>query len=236
MIQYDVKKFIEDSLVTPLLISSPLLYVPLFHGTDQSILNMTDEERAYARNSCLTIIPRLLSAYLENNFINNLSRFRNFVDLQSFQKISNAYTRANGLHNNSAYYEYDHTYLTNDLDRAYDYAKNATVFGELGYTTYYLYKGIQKFRFTPPELSSSEQLALEFIKKSSQKVAQPVVLMFLGLEKTLLSSERGNEANYSDLIDSFINNQYYAVSLQYLGKLDFNKGIPIDIRQIPIKK
>lgn len=232
-----MKKFIENSLVTPLLIKSPLLYVPLFHGTDQSILNMTKDERAYAKHACLTIIPRLLSTYIEYDFFNNLSAFRKASDINFFQNVSKAYVTANGLTNNSTFYEYEHTYLTNNLDRAYNYALNASIFGELGFIAYQLYKGIQKFEFKFPELSASEQIALDFIKKSSLKKAQPVVLMFFGLEKSLLAYETGisNVFDLNDIITSFMQNEFSTSSFRYLGKLDFSKGIPIDITQIPVK-
>ena len=238
MIQYDVKKFIENSLVTPLLIKSPLLYVPLFHGTDQSILNMTKDERAYAKHACLTIIPRLLSTYIEYGFFNNLSTFRKASDVNFFQKVSKAYIIANGLANNSTLYEYEHTYLTNNLDRAHNYALNASIFGELGFTADQLYKGIKKFEFKLPELSTSEQIALDFIKKSSLKKAQPVVLMFFGLEKSLLAYETGisNVLDLNDIIISFMQNEFSSSSLRYLGQLDLSTGIPIDITQITIKK
>ena len=116
----------------------------MYHGTDQNVLNMTEDERRRAAYVCGEISRISYSVLKENNvsFITNtaeqiISKNR----LGDYWFIAcNAMIKYESRVNNSALYQYDDLYITNSIERAMRYAKNIFVFVEQGSISYDLYK------------------------------------------------------------------------------------------------
>ena len=204
----------------------------MYHGTDQNVLNMTEDERRRAAYVCGEISRISYSVLKENNvsFITNtaeqiISKNR----LGDYWFIAcNAMIKYESRVNNSALYQYDDLYITNSIERAMRYAKNSFVFGEQGSVAYDLYKGATFFTdFT--SLLSNEEIDVfnEFLFMANRE-KQPVVVLFEDLPIEDIRFENGNRINGLDVYsDNLIGS--YRLSNKGKYKLTEMKAIRVSV-------
>ena len=128
---YDLKSTIADAVLREYLEHSPNCTIPLFHGTDRALYDMSMENRAVLRGACGTVIDFLLPIYESHNFEGISSQNKSAILGALHVKVLNAYNKAALRRNNCATYQYNETYLTFNPDKANVYAQNAWVCGVL---------------------------------------------------------------------------------------------------------
>ena len=68
MSNYNLKSIISKPLLQHVLSANDACLMPLFHGTDMAVFQMTPEARAELRKYCGIVIDYLLPVYEENRF------------------------------------------------------------------------------------------------------------------------------------------------------------------------
>ncbi len=143
---------------TKLVETTPMETVPLYHGTDSRILAMSPEERRIFREDCLLATDFLWTLFepyfsgrcevplnepglegktkLEMKLKELKGPLQFDLDQTRYNNLFDALHRIAAQKRGSEQYQYDNFYLTNDLDRAIDYAKKAFAFGEVGLNAY----------------------------------------------------------------------------------------------------
>ena len=184
----------------------------MYHGTDQNVLNMTEDERKRAAYVCGEISKISYGVLKENNVsyttntaeqVLSKSRLRDY-----WFTVCSAMIKYEGRLNNSTLYQYDELFITNSIERAKIYAKNSFIYGEQGSIAYDLYKGASYFTdFNRGLLNEEEDIINEFILMSNRE-RHPVIILFEDLPIEDIRFEngkpvRGFDVYSDDLVDSF---------------------------------
>lgn len=173
-------------------------YPTLYHGTDDRILKMSDEERKAFKNDCIMVSDYLWSIfkpYYETNIMVPINlpgyegcmgmekKLYEFKDAFEYDKSPDDYiTLCYALDRQCArisgneQYDYSYIYLSNQIERAKSYARRSSAFGEIGLTTLQLIEGEKKINL--PEFNPDEKTmaAIHKISSFAKEDAIPVVV------------------------------------------------------------
>ena len=173
-------------------------YPTLYHGTDDRILKMSDEERKAFKNDCIMVSDYLWSIfkpYYETNIMVPINlpgyegcmgmekKLYEFKDAFEYDKSPDDYiTLCYALDRQCArisgneQYDYSYIYLSNQIERAKSYARRSSAFGEIGLTTLQLIEGEKKINL--PEFNPDEKTisAINKISSFAKEDAIPVVV------------------------------------------------------------
>lgn len=173
-------------------------YPTLYHGTDDRILKMSDEERKAFKNDCIMVSDYLWSIfkpYYETNIMVPINlpgyegcmgmekKLYEFKDAFEYDKSPDDYiTLCYALDRQCArisgneQYDYSYIYISNQIERAKSYARRSSAFGEIGLTTLQLIEGEKKINL--PEFNPDEKTiaAIHKISSFAKEDAIPVVV------------------------------------------------------------
>ena len=182
---------------------------PLFHGTDAFIVSMTEEERQDMKQKCFLAIEMLFNLYEKNEY---QKCFDKPTENKEINDLNSIYLQVDALMSKSSSYEYDNTYLTQEIDKAVYYAKIAYHFGELGYFAWKMIKGLELTGYKLPEnITEEQQVALDSVIGFADHDSEPVIFTFKNLPLENLMDEMGCKK----IINS---------NVRYIGTLDFSKA------------
>lgn len=185
------------------------LTIPLYHGTDRKVLAMSPEERAEARKSAFALINYFSKVYVQNKF-----EFKDFRESAIPEhdkhieflkdKLKDCYAHTYHCYGmcisymKSPNYQYDSFYVTGIYNRACDFAKKATHFGEIGDTAYTLWNGANLLGYKID--NSIIENDLELLNRIWQMPSCPILIIFDSMDREQLLFENGNEidTNVSD--------------------------------------
>lgn len=164
---------------------------PMFHGTDTSLIGLSESDRNQLYNVCETIIYSLVALYDENSVDFRDKRLRESRD--SYNDSSNAYYLfAKSRINKSPYYSYGNYYVSNDPERAITYSKEAWIFGETGWVANRLIEGAKALELKLPD-GCEFRRALEVFTTRKLRRKDPVVLMTVNANASELCWENGEK-------------------------------------------
>lgn len=189
----------------------------MYHGTDQSVLNMTEEERRRAAYVCGEI-SRISYGILKENNVSYTTNTKEQVASKNRLKdnwfmVCNAMIKYEGRVNDNALFQYDDLYITNSIERARIYAKNSFIYGEQGSVAYDLYKGASYFTDFNSGVSHEERGIINEFLNMTNRERQPVIVLFENLPIEDILHENGNPVRGLDvytesLVSSFrLNNR-----------------------------
>ncbi len=186
---------------------------PMFHGTDLSLVGMSKDERSHIMNACETVIKSiylLLEPITASDAGNGSGEYAPYFDYRNpiCERLSNlrdsyassydalifAMRRIREFSN----YQYGDFYVTDDIDRAIGYSREAWIFGETGWCANRLLEGAELVGVDLPKDSEFEE-AISIINARKQKEKTPVVLMILDSFVSELLHENGYELDSIDL-------------------------------------
>lgn len=189
----------------------------MYHGTDQNVLNMTEDERRRAAYECGEI-SRISYGILKENNVSYTTNTKEQVASKNRLKDNwfmacNAMIKYEGRVNDNALFQYDDLYITNSIERARIYAKNSFIYGEQGRVAYDLYKGASYFTDFNSGVSHEERGIINEFLNMTNRERQPVIVLFEDLPIEDILHENGNLVRgldvYSEsLVSSFrLNNR-----------------------------
>ena len=146
--------------------------------------------------------------------------------------VVDAFICASSMKANSTWFEYDSVYTTFDPDNAFRYAKRAYICGELGYIAHYLYLGLLCCGIERPEMTVEEESARDIILAAAKEPSDPVVYMYIGIEKERIRKENGQPLCWDRQINLFLENIHHG-NLRIIGDFDITTGVPVDLSSIP---
>lgn len=161
---------------------------PLFHGTDASLIGISQTERESLNNACEIIIHSLCKLFADNSV--NITDERLINSKDNHGNSANAYVYAQARINKSVLYSYDDFYVTNDPSRAAGYSKQAWIYGETGWVANRLVLGAGELGFDLPHDDAFIK-ALELINQRKKKDKDPVILMITNVNSSDCYSEDG---------------------------------------------
>ena len=175
----------------------------MYHGTDQSVLNMTEDERRRAAYVCGEI-SRISYGVLKENNVSYTTNTKEQAASKNRLKdkwtvVCNAMIKYEGRVNDNALFQYDDLYITNSIEKARIYAKNSFIYGEQGSVAYDLYKGASYFTDFNSGLSHEERGIINEFLNMTNRERHPVIVLFedLPIEDILL--ENGNPVRGLDV-------------------------------------
>lgn len=173
--------------------------LPLFHGTDKKILNLSTQEISNIRKFNRIAFDSLYKNLLNNNFNPLSSEFcpkpddpekniklknkKKFDDdcikmfgKTNYQNIVNTFIHADSISNqDSNLWNYNYFFATTGTMRAYNYAALSSWFGELGYFTHWLYTAAIK-KIDLSNIPEIEKEAINYISSIYDNDPQPIIL------------------------------------------------------------
>ncbi|MCR5188940.1 MAG: hypothetical protein K6C97_08390 [Treponema sp.] len=178
------------------------LTIPLYHGTDRKVFAMSPEERTEAKKSAFALINYFSKVYVQNKF-----EFKDFRESAIPEhdkhieflkdKLKDCYAHTYHCYGmctsymKSSNYQYDSFYVTGIYNRACDFAKKATHFGEIGDTAYTLWNGANLLGYEIDNLEIQDDLLI--LNKIWSLPSSPVLIKFDGLVREQLLLESGAE-------------------------------------------
>lgn len=181
----------------------------LYHGTDSYVASMTEEERQDMKQKCFLVIEMLFNLYEKNEY---LKYFDKPTENKQINDLNSIYLQVESLMNKSSSYEYDCTYLTQEIEKAIYYSKIAYHYGELGYFAWEMLKGLELTGYTLPEnITEEQQAAINSIIGFADHNPEPVIYVFKNLPLENLMDEMGCK----EIINP---------NVRYIGQLDFSKA------------
>lgn len=175
----------------------------MYHGTDQSVLNMTEDERRRAAYVCGEI-SRISYSILKENKVSYITNTKEQAASKNRLKddwviVCNAMIKYEGRVNDNALFQYDDLFITNSIERARRYAENSFIFGEQGCVAYDLYKGASYFTDFNSGLSREEREILNEFLNMANIERQPVIVLFEDLPIEDILFENGKPVRGLDI-------------------------------------
>ncbi len=178
------------------------LTIPLYHGTDKKVLSMSAEERAVAKMSAFNLINYYSKIYIQNKFEFRDYRESAFPEHEKHSqflkdKLKDSYSHTYHCYGmatsymKSSNYQYDSFYVTGIYERACDFARNATHFGELGDTAFTLWKGANLLGYEVDNSVIGKDL--DILQTIWQIPSCPIIIKFEGLDREQLLFENGKK-------------------------------------------
>lgn len=162
---------------------------PLFHGTDSSLVDLSQAKRKQLNEACEIIIHDLLKLYKSNSISLTDKRLVDCRD--SYGRSSHAYYYAQARANNSSRYSYGDFYVTNSPARAIYYSLEAWIFGETGWVANRLVEGSKALGLDLPNNGVFQQ-AYALFEMRKQRMKNPEVLIVVNGNATELYTEDGD--------------------------------------------
>ena len=180
-------------------------YPTLYHGTDDRILKMSDEERKAFKNDCIMVSDYLWSIfkpYYETNIMVP-------INLPGYEGCTGMERK---LYEFKDAFEYDKSpddYITlcyalnRQIERAKSYARRSSAFGEIGLTTLQLIEGEKKINL--PEFNPDEKTiaAINKISSFAKEDAIPVVVELSDYDPETILFDNGRPLEW-ELVDECV--------------------------------
>lgn len=230
-------KNILKEMVKSVLLSSNELFIPLYHGTDKNILNMSTDERKEMKDTCSILLHELLKICRKENInISTICQKLRSKNCSPFQvsRLSNVYLRSECAVNNASLYQYNDIYVTNNLARAWQYAKRSYILGEYGDNAYFLYNTLQILGCeVDNNIDAKTAQTLDMVKKAALRKPQPIIVQITGIDKDCLLSENGKHIPHfiEHIIKAYLDNDYfsaYSFKIKDFNDLSSGKILPED--------
>lgn len=175
----------------------------MYHGTDQNVLNMTEDERRRAAYVCGEI-SRISYGILKENNVSYTTNTKEQAASKNRLKddwfiVCNAMIKYEGRVNDNALFQYDDLYITNSIERARRYAENSFIYGEQGCVAYDLYKGASYFTDFDCGLSNEEKNIISEFLSMMNRERHPVIVLFEDLPIEDILFENGNPVRGIDI-------------------------------------
>ena len=165
----------------------------LYHGTDETIWNLTNEKRTEVKTACRKVIEYLAPVYkaklYELQYVQD-KRNKEILGNEYIEFLNSVY-RGISTCDDNALFQYKDFYVTNSFDRAKGYAHKAVYFGEIGYHAHYLRTGAERIGLDLPEASDEVKSAIETILWFDSLPHAPVILSIEGVKTENLTIENG---------------------------------------------
>ena len=161
---------------------------PLFHGTDASLIGISQTERECLNKACEIVIHSLCKLFVDNSVSITDKRLINSKD--DHGNSANAYVYAQARINKSALYSYDDFYVTNNPSRAVDYSKHAYIYGETGWIANRLVIGAGEIGIDLPQ-DDDFLNAIEVINQKKIMERKPIILMVANIHTSDCFRENG---------------------------------------------
>ena len=156
-------------------------HIALYHGTDQFVLDLSEEERLRYYDALqtylkiakreITIIPEKVEGVQEDKVLS-----QRFAFIKSYAKN----------------FKYGNLYTTTDLRKIVNYSKNARFFGEIGEVVYCLRKYVNRNQITISIDPETENALSELYSRIESNVeSRPVYLKTFRIDK-VVADENGN--------------------------------------------
>lgn len=208
----------------------------LYHGTDMSILKMSDAEREKFKRDCINAIDYMWQFILpldeEKVIIEQIIKgkkykiavtkidamFQNIGDDIFYNNIMEAIICNKWRLRNNNLYLYDYTYLTTIPEYAADYAQCSWKFGEIGQIAYRFFELIEKIK--PQEWNPSDKI-LDFLNRLRTFASQspePVIVKVSKCDLSLLYPDTDGAITEDDYDE---NGNLYG-NFCYKGKMKFS--------------
>lgn len=183
----------------------------MYHGTDARILRMSKEEIESFRKDILIVLDYVWPFFepysSEHQHMEYNPKIREHVPVQDaeylrgpleYDKDSTLYTNIvfgiainrNRL-NGSKQWQYEGLYMSYSEWLAWNYARRAVCFGELGMIAYTFLKGAEKIRFRDWNPEGNVCRAIERVKKFGDEKPEPVVVVLEDLDMDHIRGEGG---------------------------------------------
>lgn len=230
--KYNLRDMILQRIPPQAIFDSEQCWIPMFHGTSSSVVNLSlaaRQERIIASKCLIDYTFPLLQKYGVGK-MSPRKQQETFGSLAPL--VADAFVCAGSMKASSTWFEYGSVYTTFDPDNAFRYAKRASICGELGYIAHYLYLGLLCCNIEHPKMTFEEKRSLDLILSAANEPSYPVVYMYIGVEKDRIRKENGRNLSWDRQINLFMENIHHG-NLRILGDFDITTGIPIDINSIP---
>lgn len=213
-------------------------HIPLYHGTDKRLVQMTQEERERYLKSCVSMIEYLRTILLLHK--NELIHWEKVIEEKGgkvlwtnfYQTLLLSEAVLNKEENNSGMnFKYGDLYLTGDKNKAINYARRAFAGGEQGLFAYRLIQGTEilgMLHLDSPEIEQN----VNTIKMFAESEPQPVVLQVSNIDYDCLLLESGEPVNIEeDFLLKGLSYRYtkpYQLNLDDEVSLEFVDSRPFD--------
>jgi len=232
MNKYDLTSLALRNVSADYMMISEKCYIPLFHGTDLNVVNLSEEIRCQRRHASLSLINYAYPILKDKIYGKMKWHDENSVFGEYHQAVMDAYVCAGSIELRTTTFEYDNCYLTPDPDKAFRYASRSHIYGELGYIAYNLCLGLMALGCDVSTMNNDQRNAFEIIEAAHDKAPNPVVYMYLGIPKAKIKKENGEDVDWTRTIGAFLDGCYLG-SYRVLNPFDITKGKIIDIDSIP---
>ncbi len=196
---------------------------PLFHGTDESLIGLSREDRNLINSSCELIIEELMALFAKNQIDMNCMSAPYYWLLKeskdSFDNFWGAYSTAM-KRNKAGLHSYGDFYVTMNPVRAIQFSKVAWILGETGWTTNRLVEGVKILGFDLPKEKRFID-AFRLFEKRRDMLPAPCVLMIINASVGKILEEGGTEPKLRPL-ESAKKNKKIDSSRNYRLDLDPN--------------
>ena len=197
--------------------------VRLFHGTDQRILDMSPEERAVFKETCLYVASQLRDVFIDLEFVESQKdKFRSEKNPHLYYNLVDKLVAYDEMRRGNPLFQYDSFCLTNVYAMAEKFAKCSFAFGEVGLIPYRMmealyFAGVLKriptsFFSDYNRLERGMHKIIDFAEHQKQK---PVVLAFDNISEDDLLMEDGRPLTKGALGSAPLN-------LRYSGTIDIS--------------
>ena len=181
----------------------------MYHGTDMKILKMDGKQREERLALCSAVSEYTYnfllsknvtySPYTEEQLQNKAKLLDIWIPFCNFGMI-----KYSGYKNKSPLYQYNGLYVTNNFERAVNYAKNSFIFGERGDVAYWLYKGAIRYDDYLESASDEIRTTISDFKNILKETPAPVVVVMDNLNKQNIKNENGSDIDWNLLEESYL--------------------------------
>lgn len=231
--KYNLRDLILQKVSPQTICESDRCWIPMFHGTSSAVVNLPQEDRLERIRASKCLIDYSFPLLQKYGFGKMTPPQQREIFGSVSPQVADAYVCAGSMKNNSAWFEYDSIYTTFDPDNALRYAKRAFICGEQGYIAYHLYLGLQKCNIKCPKMNDAEVKARDIILSAANAISEPLVYMYIGVDKQKIRKENGQPIAWNRQINLFMENIHHG-NLRILGDFDITAGLPVDLESIPV--
>ena len=232
--QYDLKSVILRILPIEMLFESTECYIPLFHGTDRRLLNLSSEQRQELKDACVSFINYAFPILKDHGVSKMRMNDKAGLFGENQMRVIDAYIGASGMISGCKWFEYESSYLTANPGKAMSYARRSYLYGELGYIADSFQIALNSIGWDYANLTPEQYNSYHLIKAATEEICpDPVVLLYLGIPKDQIADESGRPVDWEHRIKSFlmdVNEGSFRVSQPF----DISSGKIINIDDLPI--